>query len=247
MKGRTKYCSSCGNPIPPWASGVCYVCVRIEKEYKRYGRRRPGPRSASGFEKTEAKRGRRKKFNSGAASRKSRAVKRPAKRQRQGCRRHNSHKLLLLPPSYDEEYALEVRSYRLLRLGINRLLRAVYGERRHLSQILHRSGFKGHRIGRLRREYLQLFLRRLVAAWCWWLEQHLSKEAISSLIRHYSLDGKRPPLPRLPATEVDADMASAEQLKQRAVRQLRQPKRVVELEFLVAEVARHTLGDAEGC
>ncbi|MCI0395504.1 MAG: hypothetical protein L0322_11265 [Chloroflexi bacterium] len=32
-------CPRCGNQIPEWASGVCYTCLRIEKEEKRYGRR----------------------------------------------------------------------------------------------------------------------------------------------------------------------------------------------------------------
>ena len=238
MKGRTEYCSSCGNAIPPWASGVCYVCIRIEKDYKRYGRRRPGRRAASGFEKKETKKRHRKKGGSGALSRKTRR----AKRQRQGNRRH---KLLLLPPTYEEEYAVEVRSYRLLRLGINRLLRAIYGERQYFSQILQRRGFDRQRVRRLRTEHLEPFLRRFVAAWRWWMEQkHLPSAAVTLLNRHYSLDGNRSePLSMLSGRGSNANNSSAEQVWYRALRELRRPKHLEELELLVADVARHTLGD----
>lgn len=39
-----KICPKCGNIIPDWAAGVCYVCARIEKEEKRFGRRGRGNR-----------------------------------------------------------------------------------------------------------------------------------------------------------------------------------------------------------
>lgn len=32
-------CSGCGNEVPGWANGVCYVCGRIEREEKRFGAR----------------------------------------------------------------------------------------------------------------------------------------------------------------------------------------------------------------
>ncbi len=33
-------CSKCGNTVPDWAKGICYRCVQIDKDRKRYGSRR---------------------------------------------------------------------------------------------------------------------------------------------------------------------------------------------------------------
>ena len=40
-------CSRCGNHIQTWAHGVCHVCERNQKDYKRFGRRRPAKRTRS--------------------------------------------------------------------------------------------------------------------------------------------------------------------------------------------------------
>lgn len=37
-------CPECGNPIPEFAHGVCYTCERNQRDYQRYGRRRPARR-----------------------------------------------------------------------------------------------------------------------------------------------------------------------------------------------------------
>lgn len=39
-------CSGCGNELPAWANGVCYVCGRIHQEQKRFGSHPAAPERA---------------------------------------------------------------------------------------------------------------------------------------------------------------------------------------------------------
>lgn len=240
MEGLSECCPVCGNVIQPWANGVCYVCVRIEKEYKRYGRRRPQQRSAKAPEKKRATNKRGARSAPVSSTRKSQSGKRVSQREAS-----RTSTLPTLPLSYEKEYGLEFTDDRILRKGINRFLMAVYGRRCHLSQILRQSEFDSNQIERLRKDHLDPFLRRLVAAWRWWFNKQLSPEAVTLLVRHYSLDGKSSEtLARLHEDNELAEI-SADRLWFKSLSVLRAPKNVMALEHLVAQVAHHTLDSSD--
>jgi len=217
-------CTQCGNEIPTWANGICYVCGRIGREERRYGRH------ISGYAQAHHKPG-----DGCPASqpgqRRTRKV-RPAKR----------------PPPDTPSRALNERSaswspqqQRCCRQGINRLLAAIYEGPHFLSQILRDGGLNDATVNAIGQRYLISFLQDVVQGWGADFTRSLPAPEWSILVKLYSLDGGPPRTLAELARELHLSPAGIQPLEKSAVSHLRDHTMKNRLESIVIRAARRCL------
>lgn len=220
-----KICPECGNIIPDWAAGVCYRCLRIGKDEKRFGRRgggsrpwlHPTPPPPQPVPLPEpSPQSKRTKFQ-------DQNQPQPAK------------------PQYPRRHTPTKRTLTRLK-GINELLETIYGEPSLISDILRARGIEEERIQLIKlhhlEEYLDGFMDGLSEVldnpkWDRLLEivryrygiaegEKMSLRAIGNI---YGLSGER-----------------IRQLQNKAVRIMKNPKRKGQLENMAMKVAQEVLG-----
>jgi hypothetical protein len=184
------YCSRCGNDIPDWANGVCPVCVRIERDEKRYGKR-----SRSKFQPL-----------SGDSKAPKLADSQPIQ------------SVMTSPAPLKQEVNVEALSkqashqLRLRLEGVNDLLTDTYGTKVLVSQLLAERGIPRKRIERWRKDtvWLERFLKRLQQelnrAWA----GLLSEQDLLMLSRWYGLGETRIQSLKSIAEELGITLAEAE-------------------------------------
>lgn len=194
-------CPRCGNNIPEWSHGVCYTCVRIENDHRRYGRRRPDTWSPPQWVAATP-----------GPTRRRKRLRRPAK---------------VTTPAGPPQFPIQsgavwtVDEVRVVRQGINRFLSDCYGGRRFLSHILRADGLTSGQIRNLQDRHLTTYITHVVAGWCRSLAQTLPVDEYQLLVRVYGLDGAPPlSMAQFSATE-EWSMTACLRLWQTAIGRLR--------------------------
>ncbi len=219
-------CTQCGNEIPAWANGICYVCGRISREERRYGRHSSGYAQAhhasdDGCPAPQP------------VQRRARKV-RPAKRSSPDT---PSRTLIKQPAAWSPQ------QQRCCRQGINRLLAAIYEGPHFLSQILRDGGLDATAVSAIGQCHLVAFLQDTVQGWNADFTWSLPAPEWSVLVRLYSLDGGPPRTPAEIALELRLPPASIQQLEKSAISHLREHRMKNRLESTIVRAARRCLDE----
>jgi hypothetical protein len=204
-------CPKCGNQIPQWANGVCYTCARIEKEHRRFGRRRP---PENPFPEPSGP-GPSKRWVTKTA-----ATTRP--------RKYRSN-LRPLPNRH------------LQRAAFNRLLNDLYNYPRYLSQILKDGGLSQDQLQQLKRNHLPEFFDELVAQILAWWKKILPWQSYEILRNTYELEGLPARQTKSMMKQYRMSWSQIERYREIGLRQLRFHSRLRKLERLMVQVAQSTL------
>jgi hypothetical protein len=225
---KSKVCPKCGNIIPDWAAGVCYRCLRISKDEKRFGRRGGGrrpwlrstspplplPHPASLPEPTSQ----------------SKQSKSQAQKQ-----------LQLAEAQYPRPHTPAERTLARLE-GINRLLEVVYGEPRFISDILRDEGIEEERIRLIKRHHLEEYLNKFVDGLREVFENPKWDRLLEIIRHHYGIvDGEKMTL-RAIGDIYDLSGERIRQLRNKAIRMMKNSKRKAKLENMAMNVAKEVLG-----
>jgi hypothetical protein len=228
---KSKVCPKCGNIIPSWAAGVCYRCLRISKDEKRFGRRGGGrrpwlrstsppppppplPHPASLPEPTPQ----------------SKQSKSQAQKQLQPAEAR-----------YPRPHTLRGRTLTRLK-GINELLETIYGEPRLISDILRTKGIEEERIQLIKRHHLEEYLDKFVDG----LNEVLDNPKWDRLLgivryRYGIAEGDKMTL-RAVGNIYGLSRERIRQLQNKAIRIMKNSKRRGRLENMAMSVAKEVLG-----
>lgn len=220
-------CTQCGNEIPGWANDICYVCGRISREERRYGRH------ISGYAQAHHKPDDEFPVPQPAQRPPTRKV-RPAKRPPPDTA---SRPLTKRPASWSPQ------QQRCCRQGINRLLAAIYDGPHFLSQILRDSGLDNTAVSAIGQRHLISFLQDIVQGWDADFTWSLPAPEWSVLVRLYSLDGRPPRTLTEIALELHLSSASVQQLEKSAISHLHDHVMKNRLEGTVICAARRCLNE----
>ncbi len=220
-------CTQCGNEIPSWANDICYVCGRISREERRYGRH------ISGYAQAHHKPDDEFPAPQPAQRPPTRKV-RPAK----GPPPDTSSRLLIERPA-----SWSPQQQRCCRQGINRLLAAIYEGPYFLSQILRDGGLDDATVSAIGQRYLVSFLQDIVQGWYADFTRSLPTPEWSVLVRLYSLDGE-PPRPLIEiAHELRLSPANVQRLEKSAISHLHDHMMKNRLESIVVCAARRCMDE----
>jgi len=217
-------CTQCGNEIPTWANGICYVCGRISREERRYGRHIAGYAQAH----QQPDDGLPAPPPAQRRTRKTRSAKRP-------------------PPDTparalgEQPAPWSPQQQRCCREGINRLLAAIYEGPHFLSQILRDGGLDATAISALGQCHLVAFLQDTVQGWNADFTWSLPAPEWSVLVRLYSLDGGPPRTLVEVAHELRLSPGSVQPLEKNAISHLREHRMNNRLESTIVCAARRCL------
>lgn len=204
---RSSTCPHCGNVIPEWTNGVCYTCIRIEREYRRYGRRRPPLRN--------------RPVPSSTIPRKPRSSGRVKPLQRTPRRHHDSKTPQSRLTALSGARLHPVDDLPSMRKGINCFLSDFYGSKRLLSDILSSGGIAHAEISFIRANRLEAFIAQVAYGWRRWLGQTLSSHQYHVLVDIYRLGSTlAPSIPR-PSNFQHLTQVERYRIWRRAMEQLR--------------------------
>lgn len=220
-----KICPKCGNIIPDWAAGVCYRCLRIGKDEKRFGRRgggsrpwlHPIPPPPQPVPLPEpSPQSKRTKFQ-------DQNQPQPAK------------------PRYPRPHTPTKRTLTRLK-GINELLETVYGEPRLISDILRAKGIEEERIQLIKLHHLEEYLDKFVSG----LSEALDNPKWDRLLeiiryRYGIVEGEKMTLQAI-GDIYGLSRERIRQLQNKAIRIMKNSRRKRRLENMVMNVAKEVLG-----
>lgn len=213
-----KICPKCGNEIPDWAAGVCYRCLRIGKDEKRFGRRGGGRRLWL--------------HPTPPPSQSVPLAEPPPQSRRPNFQDQKQH---------PRPHAPTKRTLTRLK-GINELLETIYGEPRLISDILRAKGMEEERIQLMKRYHLEEYLDRFVDG----LSEVLDNpkwDRLLEIVRHrYGIaEGEKMTLQAI-GNIYGLSRERIRQLQNKAIRIMKNSKRKGRLENMTMKAAQEVLG-----
>lgn len=213
-----KICPKCGNEIPDWAAGVCYRCLRIGKDEKRFGRRgggrrlwlHPTPPPPQPVPLPEP----------------------PPQSKRPKCQDQKQHPRPHTPTK---------RTLTRLR-GINELLETIYGEPRLVSDILRAKGIEEERIQLIKRHHLEEYLDKFVYGLSEVLDLPIWDRLLEIIRYRYGIaEGEKMSLQAI-GDIYGLSRERIRQLQNKAIRIMKNSRRKRSLENMTVNVAKEVLG-----
>lgn len=217
--------------------------MRIDKEHKRYGQRRPRKRSNSTRPRRAAQESEKRKFRTRSRPRRvGRSGKKSEKSKLTGARfRRRRARPQAKRPKHVRSPRVKPVNRQRQRKAINRLLEDLYRSRRYVSDILQSRGFSDQEIGQVKQYYLPAFLDSLLEEVKAFWRRTLSPQEYDMLRTKYALNGKPPPRNESLARQYGLSGKTIPNVRRRALHRLRSDSLITHFEMLVAHSAREVL------